>query len=106
MITAYGFPVVPQPTSEADLLCFPTAERRAELAVLPYREYLISPEWRERRRIEISAAGYVCQICGIYGERRRFQVHHLTYERRGDELPEDLLVLCGDCHRDVHGIAR
>ncbi|MGH2369964.1 MAG: hypothetical protein ACRDI2_17430 [Chloroflexota bacterium] len=30
------------------------------------------------------------------------EVHHLTYERLGDELPEDLAALCAPCHRGAH----
>src|SRR5437879_13781310 len=29
-------------------------------------------------------------------------MHHLTYERAGNELPEDLLHLCIRCHMGAH----
>lgn len=28
----------------------------------------------------------------------RLEVHHLTYEHFGDELPEEIVVLCEKCH--------
>lgn len=31
-------------------------------------------------------------------ETSRLHVHHRTYERLGEELPEDLVVLCEVCH--------
>jgi hypothetical protein len=37
------------------------------------------------------------------------EAHHRTYERRGEELPEDLTALCPTCHRWFHewlGLAR
>jgi hypothetical protein len=29
------------------------------------------------------------------------QVHHVTYDRLGDEAPTDLLAVCAKCHRGV-----
>jgi predicted HNH restriction endonuclease len=29
-------------------------------------------------------------------------VHHLTYVRKGAELPQDLVALCRRCHRARH----
>jgi 5-methylcytosine-specific restriction endonuclease McrA len=80
----------------------PSEERAAELAAMPYRDYLLSPEWKERRRIEFGASQRRCQSCGSRG---RLHIHHLTYERRGHELPEDLVVICERCHREEHGIS-
>ncbi len=77
----------------------PPPERIRELAKMPYAEYLQSDEWRERRRVTITAAGHRCQNCGKHDD---LQVHHLTYERRGAEHPDDLRVLCSDCHQNTH----
>lgn len=74
----------------------------AELAAMPYSEYLRTPEWRDRRRQEIQAAEYKCANCGR--RTTRLQVHHLTYERRGNEHPDDLVVLCPHCHAQEHGL--
>ena len=33
------------------------------------------------------------------------ELHHLTYDRAyGNELPEDLMALCRDCHAAKHGM--
>lgn len=34
--------------------------------------------------------------------RGNCHVHHLTYERIGNELVSDLLVVCGECHEQIH----
>jgi hypothetical protein len=75
------------------------AERKEALRAGPYRDYLLTPEWAQRRRGALRRAGHACQTCGGGG---RLHVHHRTYERRGEERPDDLLVLCEDCHLAVH----
>jgi hypothetical protein len=42
-----------------------------------------------------------CERCKIAPAT---EVHHLTYERRGREKPADLMALCADCHRILHGL--
>lgn len=64
-----------------------------------YATYLQSAGWRRRRDEALKAAGWTCQRCGA---RKGLQVHHLTYERIGAELPEDLQVLCRSCHEGEH----
>ena len=61
-----------------------------------YLTYLDSAEWRERRREIIEARGRECEYCG---ETEGLELHHLTYERLGEELDEDLVLLCEACHR-------
>ena len=75
-------------------------ERVRQLRAMPYREYLLTPEWQERRKARLKAARYRCQVCNA-GDRR-LNVHHRTYKRRGDEEPRDLIVLCEDCHHLFH----
>ena len=41
------------------------------------------------------------EVCGV---KHRLQVHHLTYERLGNERDEDLKVLCWACHEREHGL--
>jgi hypothetical protein len=77
-----------------------SAERARELQFMPYRQYLLTPEWAERRRVTIIRAGHRCQVCNKPGS---LDVHHRTYVRRGDELPADLTVLCDGCHALYHG---
>jgi hypothetical protein len=44
-------------------------------------------------------AGLKCERCSQGGP---LQVHHLTYDRLWDELPEDVQVLCSKCHELAH----
>jgi hypothetical protein len=58
-------------------------ERDRELRTMPYRDYLLTPEWAERRKAALKRARYACQVCN---RQRPLHVHHRTYERRGVEL--------------------
>lgn len=79
---------------------WPAWEAREEaLRTMPYLDYLQTPEWAERRRGALRRAGHACETCGAQG---RLHVHHRTYERRGKEWVDDLVVLCEDCHLAVH----
>jgi 5-methylcytosine-specific restriction endonuclease McrA len=64
-----------------------------------YISYLSSREWYRRRAGRLVAANFSCERCGC-GEW--LQVHHRTYKRLGNELNEDLEVLCSYCHRETH----
>lgn len=66
---------------------------------MPYVEYLQTPEWRARRSRSLRLVGYRCERCDV---KRDLQVHHLTYVRIGEELDEDLEVLCRGCHLGHH----
>lgn len=60
-----------------------------------YYEYINSPEWRARADAAKERAKYRCQLCN---SPDRLEAHHRTYERLGNEWPEDITVLCHDCH--------
>jgi hypothetical protein len=75
-------------------------KRLQELRTMPYREYLQTPEWQARRRQHLESVGYRCQICNASG--LTLDVHHRTYERRGQEYYKDLITLCRDCHSIFH----
>jgi hypothetical protein len=64
-----------------------------------YVTYLKSPEWAARRTEALARNVGVCQKCPAPA----VEVHHLTYERVGQELPDDLAALCAPCHRRAHG---
>jgi len=70
------------------------------LANMPYEKYLQTPEWKEKAKEAYKRAGHRCQLCN----RNKIEIHahHRSYERRGEELPEDLIVLCADCHELFH----
>jgi 5-methylcytosine-specific restriction endonuclease McrA len=74
--------------------------RLLELRTMPYREYLKTPEWQARRKQHVKSAGFRCQVCNASDVQ--LNVHHRTYERRGNEYYKDLLALCRDCHEIFH----
>ncbi len=44
--------------------------------------------------------GWQCQHCG---RRDQLQVHHMVRRSQsGADCEENLIVLCGECHRRVH----
>lgn len=75
--------------------------RVCRLREMPYSEYLQTPEWHTVRLECLKAASYKCQVCN--GGNTSLDVHHRTYERRGQELPSDTIVLCRRCHAMFHG---
>lgn len=68
--------------------------------MLSYTQYLSSKKWKQKRN-EVINLQKSCQSCG---SKENLQVHHKTYRNIGNELPEDLLLLCNSCHRKEHGL--
>jgi len=66
-----------------------------------YQSYLQSDDWQRKRTRVLQQRGAKCEVCGI---KHRLQVHHLTYDRLGNELLSDLKVLCWACHEREHGL--
>jgi len=64
-----------------------------------YAEYLQSDHWKQFAAEAKERAGNRCQLCNADGE---LHTHHRTYDRLGEELPEDVVVLCADCHAKFH----
>lgn len=60
-----------------------------------YSAYLRSDAWQERRKAALKRAGNRCTLCAATDN---LQVHHNSYKNLGNELPEDLTVLCDSCH--------
>ncbi len=64
-----------------------------------YVRHLHSEMWQKMRRAKLKETGGHCERCGcseLTGER--LEIHHLTYERLGNERREDLKVVCQACH--------
>jgi 5-methylcytosine-specific restriction endonuclease McrA len=74
--------------------------RLEELRTMPYQEYLKTEEWQEKRQERLRVVKYRCQICNA--GNTTLDVHHRTYERRGNEYARDLIVLCRNCHALFH----
>lgn len=65
-----------------------------------YINYLKSEDWKERRKILMQQANYKCMKCG----EKATQLHHLNYNNIGNEiLEDDVIALCSDCHKEIHG---
>jgi hypothetical protein len=62
--------------------------------------YYASREWALLKERVRERSGGNCERCG---DRPYEQTHHLTYERLGNELLEDLQGLCAQCHEYVSG---
>lgn len=83
-----------------------------------YYEYIQSEEWKQTKKTLYKLYHKPrCYCCGYYTEaenkagtpfkiRRRIHVHHITYERLGEELIEDLILLCSRCHKAVHRLVK
>ena len=54
-----------------------------------------------RRWARLVQDDFLCQVCGAEAS----DVHHLTYARIYQELPEDLISLCRRCHQAVTELA-
>lgn len=74
-------------------------------ASVDYVRYLHSAAWAAKRAAVLARADGRCEDCGAVVPAGETEVHHLTYARMGDELPEDLLALCPADHRRRHANA-
>ena len=80
-----------------------------------YEAYLGSKAWYYRRQRLIRERSRRCEECHREPDvltskaaglpaRRSLILHHLTYERVGNESDEDLRLLCKECHREAHRV--
>jgi 5-methylcytosine-specific restriction endonuclease McrA len=75
------------------------AMRAHELRTMPYRQYLRTPEWRQRAEEAYARFEGRCAVCNATDY---LEAHLRTYERRGHEAPTDLTALCPSCHSVFH----
>ena len=69
------------------------------LKAIPYKQYLQTDHWQSVRKEALERAGGRCQVCNA---NDRLHTHHRSYERRGEEMPSDVIVLCASCHKLFH----
>lgn len=82
------------------------------LRSLPYRDYLNSAWWKERRELYKETVKQqngknvlFCEICRRHSfgvATVPWHVHHLNYEHLGAETDDDLLLVCSPCHNLIH----
>jgi len=64
-----------------------------------YYKYLNSTEWANIKLDVMQHRGKACELCG---SNLNLQLHHKTYENAFEEEPEDLILLCRNCHKEQH----
>ena len=62
-------------------------------------QYLQSPEWKALKQLKLIQSNHKCELCS---STTNLHLHHLTYERLGNELITDLVLLCSVCHQTQH----
>jgi hypothetical protein len=73
----------------------PNAKR---MTTAEYHSYLKSPEWKALVS-KVKARDKVCQLTA---STDNLEVHHITYDRLGNEDLSDLVLLSRDAHQSVH----
>lgn len=73
-----------------------------------YEKLLQSDYWKGYSYSLIKERNFTCEDCGrrFFNERNKLQVHHLVYRdvNPWSYKPEEMVVLCRDCHRKRHGL--
>ena len=72
---------------------------------IKYETYMSSPAWRATRSSFIEASGGSLK-CASCGQKDDIALHHVSYDRLGSELLEDLIPMCPTCHQGVHDLHR
>ena len=71
---------------------------------IDYSTYIKSDLWLKNpsRLAALSRDNYSCTMCD---DDLNLEVHHITYKNLGAERPEELAVLCKECHNYTHKMA-
>lgn len=73
-----------------------------------YHRLLNSDYWKGFSYSIIKERNFTCEDCGrrFYNQRNKLQVHHLVYRDTNpwSYKPEEMVVLCEDCHKKRHGL--
>ncbi len=64
-----------------------------------YREYILSNQWKRKRRRILKRAKGICEKCKVMKAKH---VHHKHYRTLYNEKDKDLIALCGVCHATIH----
>ena len=70
-----------------------------------FAESYKTSEWQRKKNRILERDNYTCQMCG--DTKGVMQVHHITYKhcngKTYNALDEELITLCGACHRGDDG---
>jgi hypothetical protein len=110
-----GFSIELVPEKELDRIWFNnlinnSLQEIAELRSLNYERYLQTSHWKKIRAAMFLINKATCQAndCYVVGEswyggtESELEVHHLSYENRGNERFDDLALLCQHHHKLIH----
>lgn len=64
-----------------------------------YYSYILSNDWQLKKEKRKELDNYKCYWCK---STDRLEVHHITYERLGNENLGDIVTLCKKCHEALH----
>ena len=71
------------------------------LAKDPPPSRLDAGAYRQLRERVLERDGWRCQKCG---SRTNLEVHHHQFRsRQGDDSEDNLITVCHNCHRAIHG---
>lgn len=70
-----------------------------DLKTCDYGLYLKTDHWKSVRESTLHLFDHRCAVCNSDSQ---LDVHHRTYENRGNEKSSDTIVLCRTCHRIFH----
>jgi 5-methylcytosine-specific restriction endonuclease McrA len=65
-----------------------------------YQKHISSAQWKSLKREVIEQRGNRCERCEK--ESAPLALHHLHYDSFGNEQPEDVALLCAECHKEAH----
>ncbi|MCX0396192.1 HNH endonuclease [Clostridium perfringens] len=68
-----------------------------------YKSYLKSKHWKLKKDEYFSVYKKECAICK---KNKKLNLHHKTYDNVGNELLEDLVLLCEECHNKIHNCSQ
>jgi len=74
--------------------------RAIALGFANYNDYLLNSPWWHAYRIK--QIRNKCFACPNSNKPELMHLHHVTYDRLGEELPKDTVTLCDFCHRRLH----
>ena len=63
--------------------------------------YMHSNKWKNLKKYRMIIANNKCEVLGC-NETDNLQLHHITYENLGDEDINDVRIVCGDHHQQIH----
>lgn len=84
------------------------AVRMKAIGFRVYAQYLASVHWKDLRARWLQSQqfrGWRCHTVGC-DSKAGLSLHHFTYERLGREELTDLVLVCRDCHSNIHKLER